>query len=204
MKKTRNLFVLVFLLPFCIQAQISFGVKGGLNYSDFSDQVEISNQIENPYHFRVGYHLGAFGVMNFSEKLGLKLEVLYNLIGAKNSNPATPNFASNLDLMYLNVPLLLKISPFPKINLNLGPNIGLLINKDEGLNYLIDSELDLALSAGLTYEVHDFLGLHLRYNHSLNTIMEINYTDLNGETIATDSHKNRVFQLSLEYSFLKK
>lgn len=205
MEKTRFLFVLAILLPFCMQAQFNFGLKGGLNQSKLSGEFDGTDSLKPIYlyGYRTGFHAGIFGEWDITEKIGVRTELIYNLIGGQNStsNGLGKGHQSIFDLKYLNIPLLFEYRPIPKLGINVGPTIGFLLNEGDFDLHELDNTFDIALNGGISFKILDFLAVSARYAHSLNPLLEVYYTDINGEVIEKVSHNNRVFQLSLEYHF---
>ncbi len=202
MKKT-FFFILIF---WCIQTisfgQFNFGLKAGLNYTTLSENevtLQINNETADFYNYRVGYHTGIFGEYTIGDKFGIRTELLYSLQGAKN------NYTEGTqDFEYLNLPIVLAFMPIEEWNIKvlLGGQIGYLLSED--LDLLgADNEIDLAALAGIQWNFGEHLGASFRYIYAYNSVLEINYTDINGNDIGTQKHKNRVFQLSLEYRLKK-
>lgn len=144
MKKT-VLFLLVLLTSKCIQAQLSYGAKAGLNYSVISVNVKqgSSEDIENPSG--VGFHLGGYANYSLSEKLSLRPELLFNSCKTKDKSEttsSTKSFDDNLNEItittrdeeedkssfnYILIPLLADYSVSNNISLQVGPSVGLLM-----------------------------------------------------------------------------
>lgn len=88
--------------------------------------------------FKFGYNLGAFAELNFSDKVGIQPEVMWNQTNfrtAKNFNEIYPGGSNDLEgkLNYLSIPILLSYSPAKIISFQAGPQFGILLNKDESL-----------------------------------------------------------------------
>ena len=74
-----TLFVLAFGFTYAQKAE--FGIKGGLNSSDFSGDTEGMD-----FKPRIGFNIGAFAAIKLSEKVTLQPEILYSTQGAEAQN----------------------------------------------------------------------------------------------------------------------
>jgi Outer membrane protein beta-barrel domain len=90
--------------------------------------------------YTLGYHVGGFVQINFSKKLGIQPEVLWNQINADtatNIRQVYQNLANqslrNPQLNYLSIPVLLNFSPAKIITFQAGPQFGILLNKSDNL-----------------------------------------------------------------------
>lgn len=108
------------------------GLKGGVNMykidgKSFSDE------------FQYGYNAGVFAEINFSKKVGIQPELLWN----QSQTRTTTRFNDMYDggfselkevkLNYLSVPVLLNYSPSRLLTFQAGPQFGILIDKNEKL-----------------------------------------------------------------------
>ncbi|HMO32041.1 MAG TPA: porin family protein [Lacibacter sp.] len=90
--------------------------------------------------YTLGYHVGGFTEIDFSKKLGIQAEVLWNQIGADTvsgfdaiyQNINGDDF-SNPRLNYLSIPVLLSYRPTKILALQAGPQFGVLIDKNRNL-----------------------------------------------------------------------
>jgi len=107
------------------------GVKGGANIfkvdgSSFKEQ------------FNFGYNLGAFAEINFSDKVGIQPEVMWNQTNYRSGTQFSDIYPEGIDgvkgkLNYLSIPLLLSVRPIKFISLQAGPQFGILLNQDKNL-----------------------------------------------------------------------
>jgi len=108
------------------------GLKGGANL----DKIQGESFKEN---FQQGYHFGGFAEINFSKKVGIQPEVLWNQTNTTTSQKFSDLYddglseLKNVKLNYLSIPVLLNISPSRLLTFQLGPQFGILLNKDQGL-----------------------------------------------------------------------
>jgi hypothetical protein len=168
---------------------VSIGIKGGVNLYN------IHNDNSIKYDPMVGYNLGLLGHIHLNQYFAIQPELVYSAQGAKHTES---NTTTNLNLSYINMPVLFQYMFDNGLRLQAGPQIGLLIAaKSKTGSTSIDSKeylkpIDLALSIGAGY-VHPptGLGIDVRYNLGLSNIND------NGDVKST----NRGMQLGLFYIF---
>lgn len=169
------------------QAQISGGIKGGLN---FANQEYSSDGFSISPDARTAIHVGVFAVINFSDNLGLQPELLYSSKGSEfDFGGATATAKYN----YLDVPILVRYSINEMISFHAGPQISLLMSaEDDDGNDLKDgvTGTDFGLSFGGQVDLPMGLVGGLRYNLGLSNIDD---TNSGGEV------KNKVFQIYVGY-----
>lgn len=90
------------------QASVSLGIKGGLNFANVN-----ATSVGAAYNSKTGYHAGAFVNIKLT-KLAIQPEVIYSVQGADAA-------AGNVELGYINIPILLKLYLVGGFNLQAGP-----------------------------------------------------------------------------------
>jgi hypothetical protein len=122
-----SLLVLSGLLPRSTSAQ---NVKGGLAGGSNFTQVEGDNT-HGFYH--VGIHAGGFAALPLSSKFTLSVELLYTQKGATTIAGNDIGFALSydLDLDYIEAPVLFNYHDKQRINAGIGPAIGVLVRDEE-------------------------------------------------------------------------
>lgn len=102
-----------------------FGVKGGVNVSNlyFNDRLDDNNS-------KVGFMAGVFVRKPFGTIFGIQPEVLFMNQGAKlgYTNSLFGKRTGTLNLNYVQVPVLFRVSPLPFISLHAGPYASYLFN----------------------------------------------------------------------------
>ena len=200
-----SLFVLAISFTYAQKAE--FGIKGGLNSSNFSGDTDGAD-----FKSRVGFNLGAFAAIKLSEKITLQPEILYSTQGAKAENITAPVddmlFTGDVkfNLSYINVPVMMKYYVADKFNLEIGPQIGFLTSaktstKLDGFSQTVEQDVknyfesvDFGLNFGAGYDFTKNVSVGIRYNFGLSNIFK---------TEAGDDSKtqNSVFSLSVGYKF---
>lgn len=196
MKKTTLLLALAFVMVCGVQAQeLKAGLKAGLNFPSASafgvDDLNIGNANDKAS----GYLIGAFASFKFTA-FAVQPEALYSFTRFTTVNN------DNLDLTYINIPVMVKFYPLPVVPLNIqvGPQFGLLagsvgkINSQNASDTLKDSDLSIAVGAG--FDAPFGLDITARYI--------IGVSDNNDVSAISESIRNTTFQLSIGYAFLKK
>jgi hypothetical protein len=181
---------LFFLLSLNLFAQeskkdegIKFGVKSGLNVSNFinSDNVNESSKF--------GYHLGLISEIILSNNSSIQPELVYSSQGIIQNG-----LKSKFE--YINIPLILRIYPNKNFSIDGGPQFGFLTNsysKTNSGNININSQnvFDLALCIGATYDFKNNFFFQSRYNLGL---ININNSD-------SFKYQNSVMQFTVGYYF---
>src|SRR5690606_6511134 len=130
MKKTVLLLLFVTMAAFTSNAQeIKFGAKAGLNISNQTGDIENTKSL-------IGFHIGGFAEIKFTEKFAFQPELLYSLQGAKyDFSEEDFTEESTLKLNYLNIPLMFKYYATESLFVEAGPQIGLLLSAKEDYKY---------------------------------------------------------------------
>jgi len=207
MKKIILSSLLVLVFGFANAQKAEFGIKGGLNSSNFSGDTEGVD-----FKPKVGFNIGAFASIKLSEKITLQPEILFSTQGAKaenvNANVNGVNYTADIDfnLSYINIPVMFKYYVADKFNFEVGPQIGFLTSAEtstklEGFNQTVDQNaknyfesVDFGFNLGAGYDFTNNISAGIRYNIGLSNILK---------TEAGDNSKsqNSVFSLSVGYKF---
>ncbi|QTY25851.1 porin family protein [Flavobacterium sp. CS20] len=173
MKILKILFAILITAQLTHAQKIDLGVKIGANFSTLSDVSGFDN--------KTGFNAGFFVGTKIS-KIGLQAELLYSRQGAEFED-------SDIDLDYINVPVLLKYYLIGGLNVQLGPQFGFLI--DDNLPNLLETKsFDLSGAAGLGVDLPFGLRADVRYVFGLTDVFE------------NSDGKNGNFTLAIGYSFL--
>jgi hypothetical protein len=182
---------------------ISFGVKGGVNFAnlngdDFGDADS-----------RTSFHVGVMAEFPLSEMFSLQAEVVYSGQGAAQSytvvNPLDPEFGerkdAELQLDYINVPVLAKVYLFKGFSLEAGPQFSFLVNDEydtdptgnngDSPSPYRDSlnTFEFGAVGGLSFTTEMGLFAYARYNQGISDIAD------------EVKVNNSVFQIGLGYKF---
>ena len=189
------------------QAQFAVGIKAGPNFA----KIDTDASAGENYNNRTGWHAGAF-VLIRGEKVGFQPEIIFSQQGSKfKYNASSPSLKQNFS--YVNIPLIVKFYTVAGLNLQVGPQIGLLTSAERedfttGASGPITKEdvkddlkkTDISLALGLGWDLPFGLSIDGRYNWGL--------TD-NDDGLITNSGaslgqiKNQVWQISVGYKLFR-
>jgi hypothetical protein len=169
--------------------QVNLGIKGGVNLYN------VHNDDNTKYDLRIGYNFGLLGHIHLNNHFAIQPEIVYSAQGAKQTDD---NGTNELNLDYINVPVLFQYMFDNGLRLQAGPQVGFLISaKSKTDNNTIDikndlNPIDFAISFGMSYVFPPTgFGIDARYNLGLSNINK------NGTVNST----NRGFQFGMFYIF---
>jgi len=181
MKKITLLLVIgALFMATASQAQLTVGLKGGLNFNsaDVSD-VDVDK--------KTGYHFGAYAVIK-AGPIGIQPEAYFSVQSLSTSG-------DDIDLSYVQVPILLRLGILKVLYLNAGPQFGFNTKAKIGDQDLKDEikgmDLSIALGAGLDLPMG--LGAQVRWVKALSNAAE-----------GGGDWKNSMVQLSVTYALFGK
>lgn len=188
------------------QTQFAVGIKAGPNFANINTDASAG---EN-YNSRTGWHAGAFLQVR-GEKFGFQPEIIFSQQGSKFKYSGSPDLEANFS--YVNIPLIFKLYTIAGINLQIGPQIGLLTSAERedfttGQSGAITKEdvkndmkkTDISLGLGVGWDLPFGLTIDGRYNWGL-TDNDDGYVTNSGAPIG--QIKNQVWQLSVGYKLFK-
>lgn len=189
-----------------------FGIKGGVNL-DKMNADGYSSSSDFSSKSKTAFNAGVFANIPISTNFRFQPEVVYSNQGGANSiNTATPTGSVTThyksELNYINVPLMLQLQTTKGVYVEVGPQVGYLLNAknkntDAGSS---NSEMDIkdqlkkwdvAASGGIGYLSRIGLGINARYNYGLTNILD----DKSSTYVSGEKLKNRVYQIGLFYQF---
>jgi len=180
--------------PAWSQAQLSIGIKGGLNFA----KLDVNGSVASNYESRTGYHAGAFVLFKLTA-FAFQPEILFSKQGSQFT-ANTKSYEANFD--YINVPLMFKFYLPLGLNIQAGPQFGFLTTAEfkETVSGITTDQKDFykgtdtSASMGLGWDLPFGLSVDARYNLGLSKI---------NEGTNNSSTKNKVFQLSAGYKLFK-
>jgi hypothetical protein len=212
MKKIILTSLLVLAFGFTNAQNAKFGIKGGLNVANQSNPgggelvgVDINTSS------LIGFHIGGFVEIKISDKFSVQPELLYSAQGGKlnsvilaretgdpNEIPQLLNIEVVNNLSYINIPVMFKYYVIEKFSLELGPQLGILVDSkrkntmngqtfEDSYNY---DSIDYGLNLGAEYDITESLSTGIRYSLGLNDIANF-----------SNEVKNSVLSLSVSYKF---
>ena len=172
------------------QAQVAFGLKGGLNVSNLSGSLINSDEAKSLF----GGNGGLFASIPASKNFYIQPEVAYSLEGAqaKSSN-------GNTKLNFVNLPVMLKYVTNSGFFVEAGPQLGILTSakvKSGNITSDIKDQLkstNFSLGGGIGYKLDPSLAVGARYMAGVSDL-----TENNGNTL-----KSNNLSINLFYTFNK-
>ncbi|MBP93710.1 MAG: hypothetical protein CMC55_06290 [Flavobacteriaceae bacterium] len=201
---------------------VRFGVKGGVNFANVAGDYGYTgfDEAYGDSEMKVGFHIGGLAELKLSDKFALQPELLFSSQGYKSNyfDFDDRKVDYNVNLSYVNIPIMAKFFPIEGLSIEAGPQVGFLVSaKDEFNDYendLFDDDedidtkdlyktIDFGLNFGVSYELPSGLFFSARYNLGLSKVDDEDYyDDIDGDFgLFSFSRKNRVIQLSAGFMF---
>lgn len=164
MKKNILLIFLCFY-AFSANSQVfKAGFKGGFNMVNFMGDIDFSDM-------RYSYHAGIFTNLRLSESYALQPEIVFSNQGSK-----IKDLDYHFALQYLNIPIIGKFFLADDFNLQIGPQIGFLINDKLRNGETVDLKgevrgTDISIAMGAGYQMNR-ITLDIRYNMGLSDVFD--------------------------------
>jgi len=190
MKSYLFAFLAFLFISSAVQAQhVNMGVKGGLNVYNIGGDNSSGNNA------RIGFNFGILGHIHHGDHFAMQPELVYSLQGT--SYRAGGNDV-DLNLNYVNIPILFQYMFDNGFRLEAGPQIGVLTSAKRVINENsaeVNSDYkgaDISLALGMSYvNPPTGFGFDIRYNYGL--------TDINKNNSV--SSYNKGLQLGVFYIF---
>lgn len=202
MKKLLLTLTAIVALSVAASAQLSIGIKGGLNLA------KVTGDDADGTDGRTSFHLGAYLTFDVSDKFAIQPELLYNSIGAKSESSYFDDDLGDITaeetykLNYISVPVMFLYKITPQVNIQAGPQFNFLASAKDKYEISYDGGsasgdedikdqfkgLDLGFNVGLGANFGK-LNASARYCLGLSNIADAEDADL----------KNAVIQVSLGY-----
>lgn len=142
---------LVFLLAYTVNAQ-SFGIKGGINFSNLNGRDDAN------FKSLTSFHIGILKEFVLLDNLTLQPELMYSTQGAQIKNSD-----DNYKLNYILVPILAKVYLNDVFNIHAGPQFGVLLGETNDVAPVDSKTFDVGIAAGLEYELTNGISVTGRY-----------------------------------------
>lgn len=152
--------VLLFIVTISTAQSLHFGIKGGANFSNINGDVGAFD-----FSTRTSYHIGGLVEIGIGNIIAFQPEIIYSVQGAKVEDHPT---IDNIDLKYVNVPLMLKLYIVGGIvSLEAGPQFGFLT--DHNLDDTMETEdFDFSVAGGLGVDLNKTFFIQARYIAGMN------------------------------------
>ena len=181
MRKLTLIFAVLLLSAGTAFSQAGVGIKGGMNFATLNNVDDIDS--------RTGFHFGVFGQIPLSKNIALQPEALISTQGAKLD-------IGDVNLNYIQVPILLRLTIIKILNIHFGPQFGFNTKAELGdsdiKEFVKGTDFSAAVGAGVNLPFR--LEAGLRYN--------IGISDISDGGIEFADAQNRNFQLYAAWRFL--
>ena len=185
MKKIMLTALVAVIMMVSVNAQ-TFGAKAGLNVANLSG-TETNNKA------LIGFNLGVFAEITLADSFSLQPELVYSTQGIKYDNSGA-NVSADLNLNYINLPIMFKYDVANRFYLEAGPQIGFLVMA-EVMDQDVKDEFettDFGVNFGLSYGFTEKIFAQARYNIGMTNIVKDN---------GDEKVSNAVMSFSLGYKF---
>jgi hypothetical protein len=192
-KMFRKTSVLILLLSACYltsKAQVSFGVKGGINFNntvikDVPPLFSLPSQSE----VAVGFHIGLFSQIKLTNRLNLIPEFQYSQRGAKYNSGSM-----NININYLELPIMASYS-IKSFALDFGPQLAY------RLSSTVDAykDFEFGLVGGVRFNFAKDFFVTGRYYYGITAISEIAFSGSNGQSFSNGLEYSRSIQVGVGY-----
>ena len=187
----RSLTLILLSLPTLAVGQTQFGIKGGLNLSDIVMTNYINPDVESDLSLKAGIHAGFFVTGWVEERVGIAAELLYSNKGVRANG--------NINLHYINVPMLLQYRLNESWIAEIGPELGYMISATSDFgnaSSTYNNKFDVGLDGGIRLDTRR-MNFGLRYCVGMFSVREpIQFGSSGNEKI---KYQNRTLQLYLGY-----
>ncbi|MEO8515093.1 MAG: porin family protein [Flavobacterium sp.] len=194
---------------------VKFGLKLGVNIAKLTDS-EGENMTTTP---RTGINAGFYVNCKFADAFAFQPELLYTTQGINQKGfYGGTEVKTKYKFDYIAVPLMIKYYPNKNFNIEFGPQLGFMVNKEiegkvfgETRSYDLDdffkangvkaktNTFDFSLNFGVGTELENGLNFGARYSLGMTKVFEgRDITDIYGKP---SDVRNSVFTFSMGYSF---
>lgn len=144
------LFAAAFILCGFASVHAQFGIKGGLNFANLK-----GNSTED-FNVLTSFHVGALYEAYIFDHVYVQPEFLYSVQGAKVND-------EEIKLNYFTVPVLLKVYLTGDLNLQVGPQMAMLINESDNFEPYKSETFDFGFTVGIEFFVSSGIFIQARY-----------------------------------------
>lgn len=182
----------------------TFGLKAGISLNDLGHSSAPSS-FADPYKLKVGFHIGAYGQFNLSEKISILPEFNFTQRGTKIDYPS-PSSDVGINLNYLEFPIIISYAIRKKFAIDLGPSFSYKLSaiakgngSSNNVNDLYNKDFDYGIASGLRFNLTDKFSIIGRYYFGLGTVDRVVYVDVNNSNRTDIKFHNRTIQVGLGY-----
>jgi hypothetical protein len=202
----KKILTLLFLhLSVSSFAQISFGIKGGLNLNNVAAKNPQSNFFTVDTNGDIGFHGGVYGKIRLNDEFSFIPELQFTRRGYFSNNFFSSE-KTHIRLDYVELPLLISYAPIKKLAIDLGLDVSYIVSavaKNESTSYnirdFLDKQFDWGLTGGLRFKIIEKISLIGRYYFGLAAINKIDFRDEMNNPLGALKIYNRGAQFGVTY-----
>ncbi len=194
--KSLPLLLFFAILYSSLNAQQSrFGIKGGLNLTTFNGKYANQTSINS------GFHFGIYTDVEVGNRFVIQPELQFSTQGAGFEKDGD----FDIELHYLNIPLIFKIYPTERLSLHFGPQFDILLSSKvkfsgaELNNEEVFEPSDTGIASGLGYELEK-VNFGIRYIAGLTEVIFME-EKLGFPTDESTKLRNQNLQFYVGFSF---
>lgn len=197
----KQLYLLIVLLLFSLSSQaqqFNFGAAAGVNIANITGSDLITGEEFNDMDSRTSFHIGLVSEVLLGGNLFLAPELLYSAQGTNSEE-------IELKLNYLQIPIMGRYYFTEGLNVELGPQFGILLNSSGEINNSqVSNEnfesSDILIAFGVGYKLPSGFFVRGRYFLGSN-VAKGRISDITGDEVIDVEYFNKVAQISLGYMF---
>ncbi|NER14081.1 outer membrane beta-barrel protein [Leptobacterium flavescens] len=140
-----------------------FGVKAGANFSNLKIDTALGGGSPDG---ATSFYVGALVDLAVSDKFHIQPEALYSIEGADDA-----------DITFIDIPVMAKLYIIDGLNVQAGPQFGIVVDADGGTDGL--KTTNFSLNLGAAYEFPGGFFADGRYNFGLSDISDVDGIELN-------------------------
>ena len=193
----KKVFVLIAaaIVSMSAMAQVQFGVKVGIDATNFWGKGYVSTTSETGYPILVNhdmkfnYQVGLLMEYKFTDKFAIAPEVVFAAQGGKvaTDNPSLSQREATYTTNYINVPVMLKYYVSPAFSIDLGPQVGFNVYSKAKIGNIgsddrkdFTKSVDFGVGLGGTYNLTDNAFIQARYTLGMTNVFKSKMECKNG------------------------
>lgn len=189
-----------------------FGIKGGINYSKHTPNIEVNGVEALDFNRKIGFYVGGYANFEISDILKLQPELLFALQGTNTSTeieiresadqaPMLAEFKTSVTESTISLPIMLQLYPSENFYFEIGPQLGYIVSRKDKFteNPFSEPGMPLGISEGCpSCDKFDF-GAALGIGYNFTNQIGINARYFAGLIERNNTIKSSVINLGVNY-----
>ncbi len=176
-----------------MEYSISGGVLGALNFAEF--RIADANPTNVDYNTKTGWSAGAWVNFPVGTTFSIEPQLMYSSYRYLANSTTTPLLLRDGKISYISLPLLLKIHPFDKLAISVGPQFDFVSSVKDNDNVAVAEDFNktsISVFGGLEVFPHSRVSIFGRYIHGLSNM------DADENHVSGLDYKNQNIQVGLK------